>query len=112
MANQLGAGINISPNATRLFKEWGILRGVEEKSTASYAAFMRSYKDHAELSNRRLGSLMEEMYSTPYLIIHRADLHSVLLQEAKRLDVIINLDVHVASIDFLEPSVATSDGKR
>ena len=112
MASKLGAGINISPNATRLFKEWGIIRAVEERSTDPYAAFMRSYKDHAELSNQRLGALMGEMYSTPYLIVHRADLHSILLQEAKRVDVIINLDVHFASINFSEPSVATSDGRR
>ena len=73
---------------------------------------MRSYKDHAELSNQRLGSLMEEMYSTPYLIIHRADLHNILLQEAKRIGVIVKLDVHFTCINFAEPSVETSDGKR
>ena len=112
MVSQLGAGINVSPNATRLFKECGILRAVEKRSTDPYAAFMRSYKNHAELSNERLGDLIEEMCSTPYLIVHRADLHSIILQEAKRLDVIINLDVHFTSINFSKPSVATSDGRR
>ena len=85
---------------------------MEERSTHPHAAFLRSYKDHAELSNQRLGDLMGELYSTPYLIIHRADLHSILLREAKRLHVIINLDVHFVSINFSEPSVATSDGRR
>ena len=111
-ANQLGAGINISPNATRLFREWGILHAVEEKSTAPYAAFMRSYRDHAELSKQQLGNLMEEMYSTPYLIIHRADLHSILLQEAKRIGVIVKLDIQFTCIDFVGPSVETSDGNK
>ena len=73
---------------------------------------MRSYKDHAELSNHRLVGLMGELYSTPYLTIHRADLHSILLQEAECLNVIINLDVDFASIDFSEPSVAISNGRR
>ena len=112
MVSQRGAEINVSPNATRLCKEWGILRAVEERSTDPYAAFMRSYKDHAELTNQRLGDLIEEMCSISYLIVHTADLHSLLLQEAKRLDVIINFDVHFTSINFSEPSVATSDGNR
>ena len=112
VANQLGAGINVSPNATRLFKEWGILRAVEERSTAPYAAFMRSYKDHNELSNQPLGNLMEEMYSTPYLIIHRADLHSILLQEAKCIGVIVKLDTQFTRINFDEPSVETSHGEK
>ena len=55
---------------------------------------------------------MGGIYSTPYLIIHRADLHSVLLQEAKRLHIIILLDVHFVSINFSELSVATADGRR
>ena len=78
MAFHLGAGINISPNATRLFNEWAILCAFEGRSTDPDAAFTRSYEDHAELSNQRLGGLMGEMYSTPYLIIHRVDLHSIL----------------------------------
>ena len=55
---------------------------------------------------------MEETYSTPYLIIPRADLHNILLQEAKRLEIIINLGVCFASINLSEPSVAASDGIR
>ena len=73
---------------------------------------MRSYKDSFELSNQRLGCMIEDLYSAPYLVIHRADLHHILLQEARRLGVKINLNRHFTKINFSEPSVELSNGEK
>nr|UZP47902.1 FAD binding domain-containing protein [Cladonia uncialis subsp. uncialis] len=109
---ELGAGINLSPNATRIFKEWDILRTIEAQANVPYAAFMRSYKDNRELSHQQLGHLMTDLYSAPYLVVHRADLHSALLQEARRLDVSIELNSQFTKINFAEPSVELVHGKK
>lgn len=107
----MGAGINVSPNATRIFQNWGLLGEIKEKGIAPFAAFMRSYKDSSELSVQYLGCQMEELYSAPYIVIHRADLHNILLQEAERLGVHISLDCQIAKINFTEPSVELSCGE-
>ena len=72
---------------------------------------MRSYKDSFELSSQQLGYSMEELYSAPYLVIHRADLHNILLQEAQRLGVHIKLNCQFTKINFSEPSLELSSGE-
>lgn len=72
---------------------------------------MRSYKDSLQLFSQPLGRQMEELHSAPYLSIHRADLHGVLVQEADRLGVAIHLDSHFTRIKFSDPSVELSNGK-
>lgn len=69
MVNYLGAGINVSPNGTLIFMEWGILNAIKDKANVPYAASMRSYKDSLQLFSQPLGRQMEELYSAPYLII-------------------------------------------
>lgn len=73
---------------------------------------MRSYKDSAELSRIDLDPRMEEAYLGPYMVLHRADLHSTLLKEAKRLGVAIRLNSHISRINPSEPSVELSSGEK
>lgn len=110
--SQLGAGINISPNGTIVLKEWGILEAIRDKANVPYAAFMRCYKDSIELSRQQLGPWLEAVYLAPHLTLHRADLHSVLLEEAKRLGVSIRFNKRITRFNFSEPSVELSNGKR
>jgi salicylate hydroxylase len=49
-------------------------------------------------------------YSVPYLHIHRADYHRILVEEARRLGVEIRLKSHVAGVDFTKPAVQFGDG--
>ena len=72
---------------------------------------MRSYKDGSQLSVQYLEHQMEKSYLAPYLVIHRADLHNILLQEAERLDVHISLNCQISRINFTESSVKLSSGE-
>lgn len=49
-----------------------------------------------------------ENYGVPYLHIHRADYHRILVNEAERLGVRIILDVNVEGVDFQKPSVQSA----
>ncbi|KAL8714651.1 MAG: hypothetical protein Q9220_001600 [cf. Caloplaca sp. 1 TL-2023] len=71
---------------------------------------MRSYKDSSILSSQQLGHSMEDLYSAPHIVIHRADLHGALLEKAESIGVVIKLGCHMANLDFDEPSVQLSDG--
>jgi salicylate hydroxylase len=50
----------------------------------------------------------EQRYGAPYLHIHRADYHSILVDEARRLGVTIKLDCHVEGIDFEKAAIRLS----
>lgn len=50
----------------------------------------------------------EQRYEAPYLHIHRADYHSILVDEARRLGATIKLNCHIEGIDFEKPAVHIS----
>ena len=52
----------------------------------------------------------EDRYGAPYLNIHRADYHAILVEEAKRLGVTILLGSTAVGIDFEKPSVKLAKG--
>lgn len=51
----------------------------------------------------------QDCFGVPYLHIHRADYHKILVDEAKRLGVDILLGSNVASVDFEKPSIKLVD---
>ncbi|KAK5089066.1 hypothetical protein LTR05_003290 [Lithohypha guttulata] len=102
---EVGAGIQIPPNSSRILKEWGILKEIEDLSVRPQNCILRRYRDGKKLSNLNLVPLVEEQYQHPYLHIHRADYHRVLVEEAERLGVKIQLDSIVEKIDFNKPKV-------
>ena len=51
----------------------------------------------------------EEHYGVPYLHIHRADYHKILVEEAEKLGVAIELGSTVTKIDFEKPSLHLKD---
>lgn len=53
---------------------------------------------------------IEKLYGAPYLLIHRAELHQVLVKRAYAVGVKIELDTFVSMIDQAEPSVTLKNG--
>lgn len=47
-----------------------------------------------------LYSIFEQTYGAPYLHLHRADYHSILVNEARRLGVTIKHNSHIEGIDL------------
>ena len=104
----MGAGIQIPPNSSRILQRWGLLEKTEAVSIRPSDFILRSYKDGKVLSKQNLIPYAEERYGTPYLHIHRADYHSLLVDEARRVGVHIQLDATVTTIDFERPAARLS----
>lgn len=76
---EVGAGIQLGPNAIRVLHAWGL-----DKALAQVAAFpeqlnVRSALTSEVLATLRLGDQAVQRYGAPYLTLHRADLHQLLL---------------------------------
>ena len=102
---QIGAGIQIPPNSTRILKRWGLLDKIEAVSVRPSDFILRSYRDGRVLSKQNMIPHAERQYGVPYLHIHRADYHRILVAEAERLGVTVILNSTVIMIDFENPSV-------
>jgi salicylate hydroxylase len=82
--SEVGAGIQLGPNATRVLHSWGL-----GKALADVAAFpdklrVRSATTGQTLGELPLGQAMQIRYGAPYATVHRADLHTLLLRAVQQ----------------------------
>ncbi len=75
---ELGAGINIGPNASRILIRLGL--GAECAKVAYRSPFMhqRRWQDGRMLTRTPLGPALEAEFGAPHMIFHRGELHSIL----------------------------------
>ncbi|MCJ1364519.1 hypothetical protein MMC16_003630 [Acarospora aff. strigata] len=106
---EIGAGIQIPPNSSRILKRWNILDKIEAVSVRPADFILRSYRDGSVLSKQNMVPFAEERYGVPYLHIHRADYHKILVAEAQRLGVGMELGCTVTEVDFQKPSLHLKD---
>ncbi|MEM7776623.1 MAG: FAD-dependent monooxygenase [Pseudomonadota bacterium] len=81
--SESGAGIQLGPNATRILADLNALVRVREQAVEPDAIVARSGKSGRTLARLPLGERMHRRFGAPYLVVHRADLQSALLAEAR-----------------------------
>lgn len=82
--DEVGAGLQLSPNATRILDRLGVLPGLRHTAVRPDAVILRDASSLAELARVPLGATAEWRWKAPYLTAHRADLQSALLAHVKR----------------------------
>jgi salicylate hydroxylase len=80
----VGAGIQLSPNATRILDGLGVLSALLPAAVRPDAVVIRDAKSLAELARVPLGDAAERRWKAPYLAVHRSDLQSALLARIAR----------------------------
>jgi salicylate hydroxylase len=75
---EVGAGIQLSPNATRVLHAFGLAGELAKVAFRPEAVEARTWKLGAPLSRVPLGDTVFAQFSAPYLHVHRADLIDVL----------------------------------
>ncbi|MFI0941605.1 FAD-dependent oxidoreductase [Streptomyces sp. NPDC021020] len=83
---EVGAGLQIAPNCTRILAEYGLLEEARSLGVVPEHMVMRDALDSRELTRLDLRDL-ERRYGFPYLVIHRSDLHGILLRACGRAGV-------------------------
>lgn len=109
---EVGAGLQVAPNCTRILHEYGLLEEVKSLGVLPSAMLMRDAVDGSELTRLDLRDL-EERYGFPYLVIHRSDLHAVLLRACRELGVDLRTHQRVTGYDTADDraSVTLADGR-
>ena len=82
--SDIGAGIQLGPNVTRILQAWGLLDALRSLAVAPERLQVRSATTGGVLGELRLGDAMAARYSAPYLTLHRADLHACLLEAVQQ----------------------------
>ena len=78
-----GAGIQLSPNATRTLLGLGLGPALRRHACEPSGIRIRSLRSGAEIGRVALGAAMRERFGAPYLALARADLHTALLDAVR-----------------------------
>ncbi|KAI1632603.1 FAD/NAD(P)-binding domain-containing protein [Biscogniauxia mediterranea] len=108
---EIGAGIQLSPNATRLLRHWGVLDEVLKYADRPEAGTFRSYRGELVSKSPPVSDPELVLNEAPYIVIHRADLLRALLSGTGKLGIEIKLGSEVKEVDFNKPSLRLSTGE-
>jgi salicylate hydroxylase len=111
---EVGAGLELGPNGTRVLADWGLLDQMREYGVQPGALIIKDATDGRELTRMELGADFEERYGAPYLVGHRSDLLSLLLKAAQDAGVTLipNEQVDSVTTDGDTSVVTTAAGNR
>lgn len=83
---EVGAGIQVSPNATRVLEALGLGAALAQIGFLPGFLRMRDGRTGDVITEVPVGEAGIERYGFPYLHVHRADLHAILLDAVRRHD--------------------------
>ena len=81
--SELGAGLQLGPNALWVLEQLGLRDEVLALACQPSALHVRDIGSGKTYQRLFLGSAFSERYGKPYLTLHRADLHQILLDAAR-----------------------------
>ena len=82
---EVGAGVQISSNGTRVLHALGLAKEVERVSSVPTAKEIRLWNTGETWKLFDLGAVSVELYGCPYVLMHRRDLHQILADAIIRL---------------------------
>jgi salicylate hydroxylase len=109
---EVGAGLQLAPNATRVLRRFGVLDQVAAVAGRPSGLSFRTWSTGAEICRYTLGPELEAEFGAPLLQVHRADLHAILVGALP--PGCARLGVHVVGTgqDDRSAWVDTADGER
>ncbi|KAF2766202.1 FAD/NAD(P)-binding domain-containing protein, partial [Teratosphaeria nubilosa] len=112
--SEVGAGIQLPPNATRVMDRFGLMPQLYAAGCTSKSCNRVLRWDSGEEIGRRPGETWAETkFGYRWHVMHRADYQFVLAAEAERLGAELRLGQDVASVEShdLKPLVRLADGE-
>src|SRR5579871_3466896 len=103
--SEVGAGMQIAPNCTRILDAYGLLAAAKRLGVLPKHMVMKDAVDGTVLTSLDLTDA-ERRYGTPYMVIHRSDLHGLFLEACREAGVDLRTSQHVTSYEN------TADGAR
>ena len=109
---EIGAGMQLSPNTTRLLRKWGLGERLDEIAVRPEGVAYRRYNTGERIGFTTWGKVLEMDYGAPYYHIHRADLHKLLHDlVSPHVTILLGSAVIKCNPDAASPSVTLASGE-
>ncbi len=107
---EIGAGVQLSPNAFAAFDALGIGAAARDLAVYTERMVMMDAIDESEVAAIPVGAAFRERFGNPYAVIHRADVHAALLEGVRATERIeFNTSTHVQCVEQHADSVTAID---
>jgi salicylate hydroxylase len=111
---EVGAGLQLSPNAARILRRWGLDAALDPALGRPEALVVRAAATGRVLVEMPLGDVAERRWGAPTWVAHRADLHAALL-DAARAEPSVRVEPAAAAADagqtLDEATLTLADGR-
>ena len=82
---EVGAGIQISPNGTRVLLALGLEEALRRIAVNPLRKEIRHWRTGKTWNWYNLGAASDQRYGAPHVLLHRGDLHAMLVDAVRRL---------------------------
>ena len=106
---ELGAGLQLAPNATRILSRLGVLDRVLDAGVRPRRLLLRSAVTAEELTALDLGEPFAARYQAPYVVMHRSDLLAILYEACQAAGVGLCPDSDVRAVTDGAADAATAE---
>ena len=111
---EVGAGLQVGPNAFRVFDQLGVTEAINALATFPESFTLMDALEAGQIVQLPLGDGFRARFGFPYGLMHRADLHQVLLNACRR-QTLIKLHTNSKCVSFMDTGngvdVTLADGK-
>jgi 3-hydroxybenzoate 6-monooxygenase len=91
---EVGAGLQLAPNCTRILAGYGLLDEAIRLGVLPASMVMKDALDGSVLTSLDLADV-QRRYGSPYLVMHRSDLHGLFLRACQQAGVDLRTSQHV-----------------
>jgi salicylate hydroxylase len=112
---EVGAGIQNSANAVKVLYSLGLKEALDKVVVRPNAYNFRVHRTGEVIQSMPLGESHEQRFGAPYVQIHRADIHNILVEKVRELDPnCIELNAQATGFEEDENGVTLllADGRR
>lgn len=110
---EVGAGIQLAANATNVLQRLGVMDKINEIAVFPKRLVLMDAFSGEELSALDLGNVYKERYGAPYIVLHRTDLHRVLLEACEEnpyIELVTNQQILTTEENDCGVSVIAANG--
>jgi salicylate hydroxylase len=109
--HQVGAGIQIPSNSSRILLKWGLGPFLGDKVGEPEGMSFRRWQDGKKIAYTKLVPDFRDNFDAPYYVVHRAHFHDAMHRLALELGVTVLVNSRVDSYDAEMATVQVTNGK-
>lgn len=112
---EIGAGLQLAPNAFAALDALGVGAAVRERAVFTERLVMMDAVDGSEVGSFEVGAPFRARFGNPYAVIHRADIHTAILEHVQgtpHIELVTSCHIEAIEQDAAGVTVLASDGRR